>query len=99
MGINWNTWPANGTTISTFRFFSRTCQLFSTVYSFAKLVQFSYRIGFFRKPMATRVEVDSDSSLGPSRTCTLPQTCTALKTWLKVHGLGYSGMKKDKLVA
>ena len=36
--------------------------------------------------MATRAEVDDND---PSR----------LKAWLKVRGLGYSGMKKDELVA
>ena len=54
--------------------------------------------------MATRVKVDNnDSSPGPSRSCsTAPVhkwTCTALKTWLKVGRLGYSGMQKDELEA
>ena len=53
--------------------------------------------------MATRAEGDDDSSSGPSRSYnTAPVhkwTCAALKTWLKVRGLSYSGMKKDELVA
>ena len=65
---------------------------------------FSYPMELFREPMATRAEVDDDdSSPGPSRSCsTAPVykwTCAALKTWLKVRGLSYSGMKKDELVA
>ena len=74
-------------------------------YSFVRLVQlFSHPMELFREPMATRAEVDdNDSSPGPSRSCsTAPVhkwTCAALKTWLKVRGLSYSGMKKDELVA
>ena len=54
--------------------------------------------------MATRAVVDVDESLpGLSRSYnTAPVhkwTCAALKTWLKVRGLSYSGMKKDELVA
>ena len=65
---------------------------------------FSYPMELFREPMATRAEVDDDdSSPGPSRSCsTAPVykwTCAALKTWLKVRRLSYSGMKKDELVA
>ena len=79
--------------------FSCVCQLSFTVY----FVRFSYPIELFQELMATRAEVDNDSCPGPSRSCsTAPVhkwTCTALKTWLKVHELGYSGMKKDELVA
>ena len=54
--------------------------------------------------MTTRPEVnDNDSSPGPSRSCCTALihkwTCAALKTWLKVRGSSYSGMKKDELVA
>ena len=54
--------------------------------------------------MATRAEVDdNNSSPGPSRSCSTALVhkwmCAALKTWLKVHGLSNSGMKKDELVA
>ena len=54
--------------------------------------------------MATRAVVDVESLPGgPSRYySTAPirkWTCAALKTWLKAHGLSYSGMKKDELVA
>ena len=57
----------------------------------------------FREPMATRVKVDDNgSSPHPSRSCSTAAvhkwTCAALKTWLKVDGLSYSGMKKDELV-
>ena len=86
---------------STLRFFSCACQLSSTVYSFARLVQlFSYPIELFRDPMATRVEVDDDdSSPGPLRSYnTAPVHKWTLKTWLKVHRLSYSGIKKDELV-
>ena len=58
-------------TTSTFRVFSCACQLLSTVYLFARLVQlFSYPTELFRDPMAIRVEVDdNDSSPDPSRSC------------------------------
>ena len=96
---------ANGATTSTLRGFSCACQLSFTVYYFERLVQsFSYPIELFRETMATRAVVDVDESLpGPSRSYnTAPVhkwTCAALKTWLKVRGLSYSGMKKDELVA
>ena len=96
---------ANGATTSTLRGFSCTCQLSFTVYYFERLVQsFSYPIELFREPMATRVVVDVDESLpGPLRSySTAPVhkwTCAALKTWLKVRRLSYSGMEKDELVA
>ena len=64
---------------------------------------FSYPIELFRDSMATRAEVDNDSSPGPSWSYNTALVhkwpCAALKTWLKVPGLSYSGIKKDKLVA
>ena len=92
-------------TTSTLRVLSFTCQLSFTVYYFVRLVQlFSYPIELFREPMATRADVDNNgSSPGPSQSCsTAPahkRTCAALKTWLKVCGLNFSGMKKDELEA
>ena len=102
VGINWNTMVCEW---RDYLYSSSFSLRMSTVYSFARLVQlFSYPMELFREPMATRAEVDdNDSSPGPSRSCsTAPVhkwTCAALKTWLKVRGLSYSGMKKDELVA
>ena len=94
---------ANGATTSTLRGFSCACQLSFTVL-FREVQSFSYPIEVFREPMATRTVVDVESLPGgPSQSySTAPVrkwTCAALKTWLKAHGLSYSGMKKDELVA
>ena len=62
VGINWNTMASEWRdylTTSTLRVFPCACQLFFTVYSFARIVQlFSYPMELFRELMATRAEVD-----------------------------------------
>jgi len=74
-------------------------------YPFPRLVKlFLYAIVLSQSLMATRTEASgSSSSFCPSESCSSAPVhkwaCSALRTWLKAHGLSYSGMKKDELVA